>query len=172
MKCFSLVYRIIFFSKNILFGSGLLYHTLGNDCFRPVINKLWSTEQIWPGACFVNKVSLKHKPVCLLKENWWVIMHYKSRIKLLQLIQYGQQKWKWKWKLLSRVQLFVTPWTITVHGILQTRILEWIAIPFSRGSSWLRNQPGVSCIAEGSFTSWTTKEDHGHACVSLVLYIK
>ena len=34
-----------------------------------------------------------------------------------------------------------------VHEILQARILEWISIPISRGSSWLRDQTGVSCIA-------------------------
>ena len=34
-----------------------------------------------------------------------------------------------------------------VHGILQARILEWVAIPFSRGSFWLRDQTRVSCIA-------------------------
>ena len=45
--------------------------------------------------------------------------------------------------VLSHVQRFATPWTIarqatlSVHGILQTRILEWVAIPFSRGSSQL-----------------------------------
>ena len=33
-----------------------------------------------------------------------------------------------------------------VHGILQARILEWVAIPFSRGSSQLRDQTHVSCI--------------------------
>ena len=33
------------------------------------------------------------------------------------------------------------------------RLLEWVAYPFSRGSSWPRNQTGVSCIAGGSFTS-------------------
>ena len=38
----------------------------------------------------------------------------------------------WKWKSLNCVQLFVTP-NYTVHGILQTRILEWVAFPFSRG---------------------------------------
>ena len=32
-------------------------------------------------------------------------------------------------------------------------ILEWIAYPFSSGSSWLRNQTGVSCIADGLFTN-------------------
>ena len=34
-----------------------------------------------------------------------------------------------------------------VHGILQARILEWVAIPFSRGSSQPRDQTQVSCIA-------------------------
>ena len=34
------------------------------------------------------------------------------------------------------------------------RILEWVANPFSTGSSWSRNQIGVSCIAGGFFTSW------------------
>ena len=35
----------------------------------------------------------------------------------------------------------------SVHGILQARILEWVAIPFSRGSSWHRDRTWVSCIA-------------------------
>ena len=35
----------------------------------------------------------------------------------------------------------------SVHGILQARILEWVAIPFSRGSSQARDQTWVSCIA-------------------------
>ena len=60
-----------------------------------------------------------------------------------------------KWKLLSRVQLFVTPWSI-VHGILQARILEWVAYPFSRGSFQPRDRTGVFCIAGGFFTSWAT----------------
>ena len=58
----------------------------------------------------------------------------------------------WKWKSLSHVQLFVTP------GILQARILEWVAFPFSRGSSQPRDRNQVSCIAGGFFTSWATRE--------------
>ena len=38
------------------------------------------------------------------------------------------------------------------------RILEWVAYPFSRGSSWPRNRTGVSCIAGEFFTSWATRE--------------
>ena len=41
----------------------------------------------------------------------------------------------------------------SVHGILQARILEWVAIPFSRGSSQPRGQTQVSCIAGRFFTS-------------------
>ena len=43
----------------------------------------------------------------------------------------------------------------SVHGILQARILEWIAIPFSRGPSWSRDLIQVSCIADRFFTIWT-----------------
>ena len=45
----------------------------------------------------------------------------------------------------------------SVHGIFQARILERVAIPFSRGSSQPRNQTRVSCIAGRFFTIWATK---------------
>ena len=38
------------------------------------------------------------------------------------------------------------------------RILEWVAYPFSRASSWPRNWTGVSCIAGRFFTSWATRD--------------
>ena len=41
----------------------------------------------------------------------------------------------------------------SVHGILQARILEWVAIPFSRGSSWPADWTQVSCIACDSLLS-------------------
>ena len=46
----------------------------------------------------------------------------------------------------------------TVGGILQARILEWVAMPFSRGSSQPRDRTQVSLIADGFFTSWATRE--------------
>ena len=45
-----------------------------------------------------------------------------------------------------------------VHGILQARILEWVAFPFSRGSSQPRDQTQVSCIADRFFTSRAIRE--------------
>ena len=50
------------------------------------------------------------------------------------------------------------PVDYTVPGILQARILEWVAVPFSRGSSQPRDQTQVSHIAGNFFTSWATRE--------------
>ena len=47
---------------------------------------------------------------------------------------------------------------LIVIGILQARILEWVAIPFSRGSSQLKDRTNVSCIAGRFFTVWATRE--------------
>ena len=49
------------------------------------------------------------------------------------------------------------PSDFSVHGILQARILQWVAIHFSRGSSWPRDQTQVSHIAGRFFTIWTTR---------------
>ena len=66
-------------------------------------------------------------------------------------------------KSLSHVQLFATPWTCSppgssIHGILQARILEWIAISFSRGSPWPRDWTQASRIASRCFNLWATRE--------------
>ena len=66
-------------------------------------------------------------------------------------------------QLLSHVQPFVTPWTAAHQaplsmGLLQARILEWVAIPSSRGSSQPRDQTQVSCTAGEFFTVWDTRE--------------
>ena len=46
----------------------------------------------------------------------------------------------------------------SIHGIFQVRVLEWVAISFSRVSSWLRDWTWVSCIADRCFTVWATRE--------------
>ena len=45
-----------------------------------------------------------------------------------------------------------------VHGILQVRILEWVAFPFSRGSPQPRDRTQVSCISGRFFTNWAIRE--------------
>ena len=65
---------------------------------------------------------------------------------------------------LSRIWLFAIPWTtacqasLSLGFIFQARIVEWVAISFSGGSSWPRDQTWVSCIAGGFFTIWATRE--------------
>ena len=66
--------------------------------------------------------------------------------------------------LVSHVRLFVTPWTVAYQaplsmGILQARILEWVAMSSSR-SSQPRDRTQVSCIAGRFFTLSATREAH------------
>ena len=48
----------------------------------------------------------------------------------------------------------------SVHGILQARTLEWVAIPFSRGSPPPRDRTRVSCVAGRVFTVWASRDTH------------
>ena len=59
-----------------------------------------------------------------------------------------------KIKVIQSCLTLCDPMDYTVHGILQARLLEWVAVPFSRGSSQPRDGTQVSCIAGGFFTSW------------------
>ena len=61
----------------------------------------------------------------------------------------------------------------SVHGILQARMLEWVAIPFSRGSSRTMDQIQVSCITGRFFTIGAMREAHYlyiYLCV-LIMYV-
>ena len=69
---------------------------------------------------------------------------------------------KVKVQSLSPVGLFATPWTVSYQvpppiGFSRQEY-EWVAIPFSRGSSQSRDWTQVSCIAGSFFTIWTTRE--------------
>ena len=59
----------------------------------------------------------------------------------------------------------------SLHGILQARILEWVAISFSRGSSRPRDQARVSRIAGRRFNLWATIPQVGiNTKLSLIMY--
>ena len=86
------------------------------------------------------------------------VLHYLPEFAQIHVSWVGV--WKvWKWKSLSCVRLFGNPMDCSppgssVDGILQPRMLERVASPFSKGSSQPRNWTGVSCIAGEFFTSW------------------
>ena len=82
----------------------------------------------------------------------------------------GKQYHRCLYKI-SKVKVLVTQCCLTfcdpmdcsppgssIHGIPQARILEWVAVPFSRGSSLLRNWTQVSLIVGRFFTIWATRE--------------
>ena len=50
------------------------------------------------------------------------------------------------------------PMNYIIHGILQARILEWVAFSFSTGSSQLRDWTQISCIADRFFNTWAARE--------------
>ena len=58
----------------------------------------------------------------------------------------------------------------SIHGIFQAIVLQWVAISFSRGSSWPRDRTRVSHIVDRCFTVWATKEVL-HVCVCVYIYI-
>ena len=104
--------------------------------FRKLRGKgsLWNAES---SPCFLSPGFLVPAPVLLFNTVW-------PRAGHLILM-----------KFISKFCYFMD---YTVHGILQARILEWVAFPFSRGSSEPRNWTQVSCIAGGFFNSWATRE--------------
>ena len=102
-----------------------------------------------PGACYTE----------------WSKSEREKQISYINAYRCNPEKW-WKVKVLV-IQLCPTlcgpmgyslPGS-SVPGILQARILEWVAIPFSRGSSQPRNRIRVSCMAGRFFTIWATREE-------------
>ena len=57
----------------------------------------------------------------------------------------------------------------SVHGILQARILEWVAISFTRGSSWPKDWTQVFCIVGRFFIIWPIREAHHLSLIPIFL---
>ena len=75
----------------------------------------------------------------------------------MRIITFGGSSRGSTWVKVKGAQSCLTlchPMEYTAHGILQVRIMEWVAFPFSRGSSQPRDQTQVSHIAGRFFTRW------------------
>ena len=80
---------------------------------------------------------------------------------------YILQKWKVKALVTQSCLTLCDPKDCSLpgssaHGILQSRILEWVSIPSSRGSSWPRDQTLASHIAGGLLAIWAAREAPVH----------
>ena len=107
------------------------------------VTSLWSMGLIWER---IDKESKEKELTKRAKRKNWPML-----VTSLQIV---------KWKSLSRVRgrTLCDPVDYTVHGILQARILEWVAYPFSNESSRPRNQTRVSCLAGGFFLNWAIRK--------------
>ena len=76
-----------------------------------------------------------------------------------------------KVKVAQSCPTLCNPMDYTVHGILQARTLEWVAFPFSRGSSKPRDRTQVSHIAGGFFTRRAKREAQINTLVDNLLKI-
>ena len=87
-----------------------------------------------------------------------LLSHYRH-FKILVFLSLYEVKWS---EVARCVWLFdpmdCSPPGSSVHGIFQATVLEWVAISFSRGSSWLRDRTWVSHIVGRRFTIWATRE--------------
>ena len=107
-------------------------------------------------------VSVYIKPFCkcLLQNH-----PYKDREKCIwtpspaevEFLAVGREK-ESEVKVAQSCPTLCNPMDYTVHGILQARILEWVAFPFSRGSSQPKDRIQVSFIAGRFIPSWATRE--------------
>ena len=93
--------------------------------------------------------------------------------------QGSSQSWpSWEWTFITYLgfislsetvlvaQLYLTlcdPKDSSVHGILQARTLEWVAISFTRGSSWSRDRTQISCTVGRFFIIWASSQKDGQS---------
>ena len=77
---------------------------------------------------------------------------------MVEMLELSDWKFKVKVKVAQLCPAFCIPMENKVHGILEARILEWVAFPFSRGSSPSRDRTQVSRIAGRFFSCWATRE--------------
>ena len=99
-----------------------------------------------------------------LSHVWLFRSHGLQNTRLPCPLQTTRSKSEVKVKVIQSCLTLCNPMDYTVHGILQTRILEWVAFPFSRGSSQPKDQTLVSLTAGGFFTSWATREAQEYLC--------
>ena len=91
-------------------------------------------------------------------------MTWHLELMYMELLFVYSKRWKWsESEVTQSCPTLCNPMDCSlqgssVHEIFQARLLEGVAIPFSRGSSWPRDQTWVSCTAGRLFTIWATRE--------------
>ena len=143
----------------------------------PVIVYITLVLDLWPEIIFLNKISFIH----VISEHILASLYRRLKNSTLTLFFNCPCPFHF-WILSSESEslpvvsdslwprgLYNLPGS-SVHGILQARIVEWVAVSFSRGSSQPRDWTQVSCIAGGFFTIWATRKLKSTGVPSLSLF--
>ena len=102
---------------------------------------------------------------------WPVFSKNKDSRKIKKLFEMEEDlkdiMWKWNWKLKWSDSVVSYPMDSSlpgssIHGIFQSRILKWVAISFSRRSSWPWDWTQVFHIVGKCFTNWAIREVKRH----------
>ena len=105
--------------------------------------------------------------LCVYFFRFFSLINYYETLSIVLLYS----RWKVKVKVTQSCPTLCDSMVYTVHGILQAIILEWVAFPFSRGSSQSRDQTQVSWIAGRFVTRWAMGEAHTvGSCWLFILY--
>ena len=104
---------------------------------------------VWYFLAFITISSITFK-------NSWVRTF--THINVIPNQSSASYKVKVKVKVIQSCSILWDSMAYIVHEILQARILEWVAVPFSRGSSQPRDRTKVSCISGRHFNLWATRE--------------
>ena len=113
----------------------------------------WPTERITEADPLITRWEVAEE---LSVDHSTVIQHLKQIVNVKKL-----HKWVPHVKVAQSCLTLCDSMDYTVHGVLQARTLEWVAFPFSRGSSQSRDWTQISRTAGGFFISWVTREDLG-----------
>ena len=104
-----------------------------------------------------NNSNLQEKKVYVyvFEKNIYIYTHTHIHIHIvIAVVQLLSHAW------LFRNRMDCSPPGSSIYGVFQARILEWVAISFSRGSSQTRDQAHVSCIGSWILYHWPTREAH------------
>ena len=143
----------------------LLLSYVGNVRKIPWRRKWQPTPVLLPGKSTGQRSIMDYSPLCCRVGCNWAHLHtaYEPRAPWSLRL-----KVRWVSEVAQSCPTLCDPMDCSlrgcsVHGILQARTLQWVAISFSRGSSRPRDQTRVSCIAGRRFTLWATREAQSKA---------
>ena len=127
---------------------------------KPTPTKKFQTKQFW-----IQEIKWVGEAIKLIKlqakahrETFWRQERKQENWESLSVITSKERKWSHSVYLTLCDPMDCSLPGSSIHGILQARRLEWVAISFSRGSSWPRDRTWVSRIAGRHFTVWATRE--------------